>query len=338
MASIYMGHAKPQPSRFRRPLSRRTRGQQSPIHRDNQHYRFLHQEAHRRCRQNLIFQTITFFASPDASIRHNGLAVRFGLPCPSCAANQMRSLFITPVEPEVAFKATEKVASGPRSAIRRQRTVRGPHARLSAETRRRRMLGIVSDARPEDFEVQILEPPSGGPPNESEMPSGAPFQSRAMRMFEQERMRLRDTLSFERQHAPTSEIDGPLMPPVPESRDYARVEQRQREIERLRQVRQDLRRMARRQPAPTPPYTDRDIDYMARRGTGINSPRPSSLTPALSPSHQPSTASSPLRRLSDDFSVTAQATPYAADVSVLVRYSLIFILNHIALAAIRISP
>jgi hypothetical protein len=73
--------------------------------------------------------------------------------------------------------------------------------------------------------------------------------------------------------------------------------------------------MARRQPAPTPPYTDRDIEYMARTGTGINSPRPSSLTPALSPSHQPSTASSPLRRLSDDFSFTAQAPPYAGDVS-----------------------
>jgi hypothetical protein len=73
--------------------------------------------------------------------------------------------------------------------------------------------------------------------------------------------------------------------------------------------------MARRQPAPTPPYTDRDIEYMARTRTGINSPQPSSLTPALSPSHQPSTASSPLRRLSDDFSFTAQPPPYAPDVS-----------------------
>jgi hypothetical protein len=239
----------------------------------------------------------------------------------------MRSLFITPVEPEVASKATEKVASGPRSSIRRQRTVRGPHARLSAETRRRRMLGMVSDARPEDFEVQILEPPSGAggppPPNESEMSSETPFQSRAMRMFEQERMRLRDTLSFERQHPASSEMDGPLMPPVPESRDYAGIEERQREIQRLRQVRQDLRRMARRQPAPTPPYTDRDIEYMARTGTGLNSPRPSSLTPALSPSHQPSTVSSPLRRLSEDFSFTAQAPPFAADVS---YFRLIFLL------------
>lgn len=274
--------------------------------------------------QTSSFRLSPFFASPDTSIRQNGPAVRFSLPRFSCAANQMRSLFITPVEPEIASKATEKVASGPRSAIRRQRTVRGPHARLSAETRRRRMLGMVSDARPEDFEVQVLEPPLGGPPNESEMPSGAPFQSRAIRMFEQERMRLRDTLSFERQHAPNSEMDGPLMPPVPESRDYAGVEERQREIQRLRQVRQDLRRMARRQPAPTPPYTDRDIEYMARTGTGINSPRPSSLTPALSPSHQPSTASSPLRRLSDDFSFTAQAPAYAADVSTSILCSCCF--------------
>jgi hypothetical protein len=266
-----------------------------------------------------------FFASPDAPICQNGPAVRFSLLRFSRAANQMRSLFITPVEPEVASKATEKVTSGPRSAIRRQRTVRGPHARLSAETRRRRMLGMVSDAHPEDFEVQVLEPQSGGPPNQSELPSGPPFQSRAMRMFEQERMRLRDTLSFERQHAPNSEMDGPLMPPVPESRDYAGIEERQREIQRLRQVRQDLRRMARRHPAPTPPYTDRDIEYMARTGTGINSPRPSSLTPALSPSHQPSTASSPLRRLSDDFSFTAQAPPYAADVSFLSHIPYCFI-------------
>jgi hypothetical protein len=249
----------------------------------------------------------------------------------------MRSLFITPVEPEVASKATEKVTSGPRSAIRRQRTVRGPHARLSAETRRRRMLGMVSDAHPEDFEVQVLEPQSGGPSNQSELPSGPPFQSRAMRMFEQERMRLRDTLSFERQHAPNSEMDGPLMPPVPESRDYAGIEERQREIQRLRQVRQDLRRMARRHPAPTPPYTDRDIEYMARTGTGINSPRPSSLTPALSPSHQPSTASSPLRRLSDDFSFTVHAPPYAADVSFLSHIPYCFSYKKLHTPRIRLS-
>ena len=166
------------------------------------------------------------------------------------------------------------------------------------------MLGMVSDAQPEDFEVQVLEPQSRDLPNQGDMPSGLPFQSRAMRMFEQERMRLRDSLSFERQHVPNSEIDGPLMPPVPESRDFAGMEERQREIQRLRQVRQDLRRMARRHPAPTPPYTDRDIEYMARNSG--NSPR-MSMTPSLSPSHQPSTASSPLRQGLEDSSLTGQA-------------------------------
>ncbi len=280
------------------------------INRDNQDHRIFHQKAHHRCRPGLIFIPTDFFRLS----RHFNLPKwdcrKIQPPRFSCAANQIRSLFITPVEPEIASKAAEKVSSGPRSAIRRQRTVRGPHARLSAETRRRRMLGMVSDARPEDFEVHVLEPQSRGP--SIELPSGPPFQSRAMRMFEQERMRLRDTLSFERQHAPNSEMDGPLMPPVPESRDYAGIEERQREIARLRQ-RQDLRRMARRHPAPTPPYTDRDPDYSSRNL--INSPGPFSLTPALSPSHQPSTTSSPLRRLSDDFSFTAQALPYAADVS-----------------------
>lgn len=179
------------------------------------------------------------------------------------------------------------------------------------------MLAMVPS--PEEFEVPSFEHPSGGPPNETELSSGPLFQGRPLRRFESsDRMRLRDSLSFERQHVP-AEVDGsPWMPPVPESRDFASIEERQREIARLRQVRQDLRRMARRNPAPapTPPYTDRDIEYMARRGTGINSPRPSSLTPALSPSHQPSTGGSPLRMLSEDFTYTGNDEgQYVADVS-----------------------
>ena len=74
--------------------------------------------------------------------------------------------------------------------------------------------------------------------------------------------------------------DGPLLPPAPdpERTQISRV----REMERLHQVRRDLRRMSRRRPAPTPPYTETDIAFIAR--TGRDSPRPSSLTPALSPS------------------------------------------------------
>ncbi|KUJ11996.1 uncharacterized protein LY89DRAFT_738622 [Mollisia scopiformis] len=215
-------------------------------------------------------------------------------------------LFITPVEPEVAAKP-EKATAGPRSSIRRQRTIRGPHSRPSAEIRRRRMLGMLADAEPEDFE------PSE---NRQRVPtSDRTGELDGRSMFEQERMRLRDTLSFERQHRPSNEIDGLFMPPVPESRDYSGTEERQREILRLRAIRQDLRRVARRRPAPTPPYTDTDLNFMARNGPGIDSPRPSSLTPARSPSH-PSVGeadvSPPRRPLEDsDFSFTVRGPPYA---------------------------
>ncbi|PVH84353.1 hypothetical protein DL98DRAFT_651587 [Cadophora sp. DSE1049] len=217
-------------------------------------------------------------------------------------------LFITPVEPEVASKAAEKIASGPRSSIRRQRTLRGPHARLTSEARRRRILGMMPEAEPEEFEVS-----EGQQGSMADLPSLAPLHSRAMRIVEQERerARMRDALSFERQHPLNSDIDGPLMPPVPESRDYSFAEERQREIHRLRQVRQDLRRMARRHPAPTPPYTDSDLAFLAR----TDSPRlSSSMTPVLSPSHQPSIGDSfspPRRSLEDaEFSFTSVRGPF----------------------------
>ncbi|KAG4438420.1 hypothetical protein IFR05_006126 [Cadophora sp. M221] len=218
-------------------------------------------------------------------------------------------LFITPVEPEVASKAAEKIAAGPRSSIRRQRTLRGPHARLTAEARRRRILGLMPEAEPEEFEVS--ESQQGNMPNQVELRSSAALQMRALRMVEQERMRMHDSLSFERQHPSNPDVDGPLMPPVPESRDYSVAEERQREIYRLRQVRQDLRRMARRHPAPTPPYTDSDLAFLAR----TDSPRlSSSLTPVLSPSHQPTTRdmdSPPRRPLEEaDFSFTARGDPH----------------------------
>jgi hypothetical protein len=215
-------------------------------------------------------------------------------------------LFITPVEPELAAKSAEKAASGPRSSIRRQRTVRGPHARPSAELRRR-MLGMV--AEPEEYEASENRQAAASTLSEARDP-----QTRSMGWFEQERMRLRDTLSFERQHPPSNEIDGPFMPPVPESRDYSGTEDRQREILRLRAVRQDLRRMARRRPAPTPPYTDADLNYMPRTGPGISSPRPSSLTPARSPSHQPVSAAadtSPRPPLEDSDFIFTRGPPYA---------------------------
>jgi hypothetical protein len=218
----------------------------------------------------------------------------------------------------MATKAAEKVTTGPRSSIRRQRTIRGPQARLSAENRRRRMLGMVGDSNPGDYEVWENRQISRSPPNEPDVNSAASLHARAHRMFEDERMRLRDTLSFERQHPPTREIDGPLMPPVPESRDYSTFDERRREIQRLHDVRRDLRRIARRRPAPTPPYTETDLAFMARVGT--DSPRPSSLTPTLSPPRRVEAADTENSRsfgtrVPEEFEFTSRATPFMTDVS-----------------------
>lgn len=97
------------------------------------------------------------------------------------------------------------------------------------------------------------------PPDEPDLPPDESDEARRnrIRVHYEQRMRLRE--SFERQNPLNTEIDGPLMPPVPESRDYATtVEERRRELERSH-IR-DLRRMARRHPAPTPSYADVDVN------------------------------------------------------------------------------
>jgi hypothetical protein len=221
----------------------------------------------------------------------------------------------------MAAKAAEKTTTGPRSSIRRQRTIRGPHARLSAEARRRRMLGMVGEPTPGDYEVWERQA-SRSPPNEPDVTSVASLHARAHRMFEDERMRLRDTLSFERQHPPPPrDVDGPLMPPVPESRDYSSFEERRREIQRLHDVRRDLRRIARRRPAPTPPYTETDLAFMAR--IAHDSPQPSSLTPVLSPSRpvdgadaeNTRSSAQPSARGTDEFEFTARTPSLSTGVS-----------------------
>ncbi|KAF4637344.1 hypothetical protein G7Y89_g740 [Cudoniella acicularis] len=192
-------------------------------------------------------------------------------------------LFIAPVEPEVASKVTEKSASVPRSAIRRHRTFRGYNARThAAETRRRRILSTAADTTAEEYEVWEMQRTS--PSNDGELSSVASHRERLHRIFEADRTRSRGPiLSFERRSPPDAEADGPLpMPPVPETRDYYAIGERQSEFNRLRQ-RHELRRLA-RNPAPTPPYTDTDLAFLAR--TGSETPRTSSLTPALSPSRQ----------------------------------------------------
>lgn len=167
------------------------------------------------------------------------------------------------------------------------------------------------------------------------------YDGRTMGMLDpSERMRLRDTLSFERQHPPSNEVDGPFMPPVPESRDYSGTEEREREILRVRAMRQDMRRMARRRPAPTPPYTDIDlsVNTLFNDGRpGIDSPRPSSLTPVRSPSHQSSPAEadiSPRRPLEEsDFSFTIPGPAYASvDVSICASHRLLVLLSNFTLS------
>lgn len=164
------------------------------------------------------------------------------------------------------------------------------------------MLGMVTDTNTGDYEVWENQR-SRTPPIDPDFASVASLQTRAQRMIEEERGS-RDTLSFERQRPPNTEQDGSLMPPVPESRDYSGIEDRQMEIQRLRQVRQDLRSMARRHPAPTPPYTETDIASINRPRN--DSPRLSSFTPpAMSPARQPPTgetsaSTSPRRPLDED--------------------------------------
>ena len=193
----------------------------------------------------------------------------------------LNRIFVVPAEPDVATQAAEKAASGSRSAIRRQRAARRSQAPVSVENIRRRVQGIVTDSSSGRYEIweNAVRDQRPSPRHADELSNAS--HARGARALEEERMRLRDSISFERQHPPNVVIDGPLMPPAPEPRDYTTTETRRREIQRLLEVRRDLRRIARRRPAPTPPYTDTDLALMARIGT--ESPRASSDTPERSP-------------------------------------------------------
>jgi len=101
------------------------------------------------------------------------------------------------------------------------------------------------------------DPEHVSPPDEPEFSPDASDIARMNRMrVHSERMRLHQ--SFERRNPLNIEIDGPLMPPVPESRDYTAIEERRREIQRGH-IR-DLRRIARRHPAAPPPFAEADVD------------------------------------------------------------------------------
>ncbi|PBP19364.1 hypothetical protein BUE80_DR009882 [Diplocarpon rosae] len=180
-------------------------------------------------------------------------------------------LFITPIEPEVPSKIAEKIAAGPRSSIRRNRPLR-----ISQHAPRRRVAP--------DVEVQESELPEFQQNTPTD--HGEVFSSNSVhrQMHERARERMRESYNLMRQQSSSNTQDSHFMPPVPESRDYTGADETQREIYRARQLRLDLRRLGRRHPAPTHPYTDGDRAPLTR----TDSPRlSSSVTPVLSPSHQP---------------------------------------------------
>lgn len=172
----------------------------------------------------------------------------------------------------MASKAAEKPTAAPRSAIRRHRTLRGHITRPEvADTRRRRILSMVADTTPEEYEIWEMQRAS--PPNDGESAS-----ERAHRLFT---TRYRDTLSFERQtpRATNSEVDGPLMPPVPESRDYSAIEDHQ---QRMRQIRPRLG-TTRRNLAPIPQYPEEPTEANL---APLPRTHPDSLIRPLSPGDQ----------------------------------------------------
>lgn len=215
----------------------------------------------------------------------------------------------------MASKAAEKQTAAPRSVIRRHRTLRGPHGRPNAaETRRRRIIDLVADSPPEEYEVWEVQRRS--PPNDAELSYP---QDRARRIYDAGPTRLRDTLIYEREQpeairirSPNTEINGPLMPPVPESRDYSAAGDQQ---QRLRNISRRL--AARRNLAPTPPYTEADHPSPPR--VGSNSPQ---ISVGPRPRSPPRTASidaglsSPTPREEDSEVVMTARRPNRTDVSI----------------------
>lgn len=229
--------------------------------------------------------------------------VHTSAPFIACALLIDPSLFRTPVERDVALKAADKSTAVSRSTIRRRAIQDARDARARAEARRYRIITAGIEGENEALGLSDIQRSSH--PNEIELPSSAFFQPRTMmRMFEQEPTTARDPPSFERQQ-PASTEDSPPMPPVPESRDYAGSDERQRIIYRARQIRSNLHRA---RGVDLAPRTGGDPAFSSR----TESPRLStSMTPVLSPSHRPSAqiSDSPPRRTLEesDFGITVRS-------------------------------
>jgi len=259
------------------------------------------------------------------------------------------SLFITPIEPEVASKAAEKTAARPRSSIRRLRPV--GHPRMSPETRRRRIIGrFMEFDRLDDFYVVEPNTQGGAPPRDDDitpasLPSGRPYHSNTSPDYE--RMRLRDQLSFERQHTGNSDNESPSLPPAPESEDFNAREldvlrqQSERQLQRSERLnqqllqarrRQDLRRMARRRAAPTPPYLEGDTGFWPRSNRSEPEERRSVLSSAMSSSRRISERPSNLHDGPLGLPTVSEVSLWGAN---LVPLSLIYLQVNIEIHSVR---
>jgi hypothetical protein len=148
-----------------------------------------------------------------------------------------------PSEPEVDSKSTEKLAAIPRSTIRRA-TIRP--RRSDGEARRRRILGLVERASPEVYVINDAESMAPRPP--------VLDSYRAQRALDERRRDRESVQEMERQRH-TPDPAGRMMPPVPESGDFASIAADNAYLRRVR-ARHEARRVARRVPAPYPYDTE----------------------------------------------------------------------------------
>lgn len=127
---------------------------------------------------------------------------------------------------------------------------------------RRRLLGSLEYSREEAYNIWDQSRRAVG---EVESSTGTSF---GRNVAEEERMHAREPPSLNAQSTMNSESDGPSMPAVPEADSFARSQERHRTLHRARQTRDQLRRMARRHAAPTPPYFEEDLDITGGRDFG----------------------------------------------------------------------
>ena len=131
---------------------------------------------------------------------------------------------------------------------------------------RRRLLGSLEHSREEAY--QIWEGHSRRNAREPESDTSSSLHIRAQRILDEERAILaREPPSLVAQPSGNSEPDGPGMPAVPEPSLFARSEERYLAAHRSR-TRDQLRRMARRHAAPTPPYFEEDLEITGGREVG----------------------------------------------------------------------